>query len=113
VDYPQFFSYIAAIIGNFLFIVFINYLKYTNILHLNVFFIAPSLLSQNASFGFNNLKDSCASIRPDNSSIFFMEVLNKIHSFEETQNIKEVSDSLVICFIFLLFAIVANKSYYL
>ncbi|XP_008185707.2 eukaryotic translation initiation factor 4 gamma 3 isoform X3 [Acyrthosiphon pisum] len=63
-DYPQFFSYIAAI-------------------------IAPLLLSQNASFDFNNLKDSCTSIRPDNSSKFFTEVLNKILSSKETQNIKE------------------------
>ncbi|XP_022165615.1 eukaryotic translation initiation factor 4 gamma-like isoform X2 [Myzus persicae] len=63
-DYPLFFSYIAAI-------------------------IAPLLLSQNASFDFNNLKDSCTSIRPDNSSIFFTEVLNEIHNFKETQNIKE------------------------
>lgn len=63
-DYPQFFSYIAAI-------------------------IAPLLLSQNASFDFNNLKDSCTSIRPDNSSKFFIEVLNKILSSKETQNIKE------------------------
>ncbi|XP_060872395.1 eukaryotic translation initiation factor 4 gamma 3-like [Metopolophium dirhodum] len=63
-DYPQFFSYIAAI-------------------------IAPLLLSQDASFDFNNLKDSCTSIRPDNSSKFFTEVLNKILSSKETQNIKE------------------------
>ncbi|XP_016662697.2 eukaryotic translation initiation factor 4 gamma isoform X2 [Acyrthosiphon pisum] len=63
-DYPQFFSYIAAI-------------------------IAPLLLSQNASFDFNNLKDSCTSIRPDNSSTFFTEVLNKVLSSKETQNIKE------------------------
>ncbi|XP_022163596.1 uncharacterized protein LOC111029064 [Myzus persicae] len=63
-DYPQFFSYIAAI-------------------------IAPLLLSQNASFGFNNLKDSCTSIRPDNSCKLFTEVLYKIDSSEEIQNIKE------------------------
>ncbi|XP_060860797.1 eukaryotic translation initiation factor 4 gamma 3-like [Metopolophium dirhodum] len=63
-DYPQFFSYIAAI-------------------------IAPSLLSQNVSFDFKNLKDSCTSIRPDNSSKFFIEVLNKILSSEEKQTIKE------------------------
>ncbi|XP_025201815.1 eukaryotic translation initiation factor 4 gamma 3-like isoform X2 [Melanaphis sacchari] len=63
-DYPQFFSYIAAI-------------------------IAPLLLLQNASFDFNNLKDCCTSIRPDNSSKFFIEVLNKILSSKETQNIKE------------------------
>ncbi|XP_060849935.1 eukaryotic translation initiation factor 4 gamma 3-like isoform X2 [Rhopalosiphum padi] len=63
-DYPQFFSYIAAI-------------------------ITPLLLSQNASFDFNNLKDSCTSIRPDNSSKFFTEVLNKILSSKETQDIKE------------------------
>ncbi|KAF0749869.1 eukaryotic translation initiation factor 4 gamma 3-like isoform X3, partial [Aphis craccivora] len=64
IDYPQFFSYIAAI-------------------------IAPLLLSQNASFDFNNLKGSCTSIRPDNSSKFFIEVLNKILSSKETHNIKE------------------------
>ncbi|XP_016661051.1 uncharacterized protein LOC100160940 isoform X2 [Acyrthosiphon pisum] len=64
-DYPpQFFSYIAAI-------------------------IAPLLLSQNASFDFNNLKDFCTSIQPDKSSIFFTEVLNKILNSKETQNIKE------------------------
>ncbi|XP_060846853.1 uncharacterized protein LOC132926503 isoform X2 [Rhopalosiphum padi] len=63
-DNPQFFSYIAAI-------------------------IAPLLLSQNASFDFNNLKDSCTSIRPDNSSKFFIEVLNKILNSKETHNIKE------------------------
>ncbi|XP_060844929.1 uncharacterized protein LOC132924566 [Rhopalosiphum padi] len=63
-DNPQFFSYIAAI-------------------------IAPLLLSQNASFDFNNLKDSCTSIRPDNSSKFFMEVLNKILRSNKTQKIKE------------------------
>ncbi|KAL5235291.1 hypothetical protein ACI65C_002701 [Semiaphis heraclei] len=63
-DYPQFFSYIAAI-------------------------TAPLLLSQSASFDFNNLKDSCTSIRPDNSSKFFTEVLNKILKSKETQNIKE------------------------
>ncbi|KAL4089885.1 hypothetical protein QTP88_024825 [Uroleucon formosanum] len=63
-DYPQFFSYIAAI-------------------------IAPLLLSQNASFDFNNFKDCCTSIRPDNSSKLFTEVLNKILSSKETQNIKE------------------------
>eukprot|EP00102_Acyrthosiphon_pisum_P024849 XP_016662059.1 PREDICTED: eukaryotic translation initiation factor 4 gamma 3-like isoform X2 [Acyrthosiphon pisum] len=65
VDYPQFFSYIAAI-------------------------IAPLLLSQNASFDFNNLKDSCKSLQPDNSSKFFTEVLNKIHGSKETQNTKEL-----------------------
>ncbi|XP_016657227.2 LOW QUALITY PROTEIN: uncharacterized protein LOC100573442 [Acyrthosiphon pisum] len=63
-DYPQFFSYIAAI-------------------------IAPLLISQNAFFDFNNLKDCCTSIRPDNSPKFFIEVLNKILSSKETQNIKE------------------------
>ncbi|XP_060846639.1 uncharacterized protein LOC132926310 [Rhopalosiphum padi] len=63
-DNPQFFSFIAAI-------------------------IAPLLLSQNAFFDFNNLKDLCTSIRPDNSSKFFIEVLNKILSSKETQNIKE------------------------
>ncbi|XP_029341561.1 eukaryotic translation initiation factor 4 gamma 3-like [Acyrthosiphon pisum] len=63
-DYPQFFSYIAAI-------------------------IVPLLLSQNASFDFKNLKDSCTSIRPDNSSKLFIEVLNKILSSMEKQNIKE------------------------
>eukprot|EP00102_Acyrthosiphon_pisum_P015172 XP_008185608.2 PREDICTED: LOW QUALITY PROTEIN: uncharacterized protein LOC103310131 [Acyrthosiphon pisum] len=63
-DYPQFFSYIAAI-------------------------IAPLLLSQNASFDFNNLKDSCKSIRPDNSSKLLTEVLYQINSSKETQNIKE------------------------
>ncbi|XP_060873665.1 uncharacterized protein LOC132947405 isoform X2 [Metopolophium dirhodum] len=62
--YPQFFSYIAAI-------------------------IAPLLLSQNTSFDFNNLKDSCTSIRPDNSSKLFTEVLYKINSSKETQNVKE------------------------
>ncbi|XP_029346394.1 uncharacterized protein LOC100574055 isoform X2 [Acyrthosiphon pisum] len=62
--YPQFFSYIAAI-------------------------IAPLFLSQNTSFDFNNLKDSCTSIRPDNSSKLFTEVLYKINSSKETQNIKE------------------------
>ncbi|XP_026818902.1 uncharacterized protein LOC113557529 isoform X2 [Rhopalosiphum maidis] len=63
-DNPLFFSYIAAI-------------------------IAPLLLSQNASFDFNNLKDSCTSIRPGNSSKFFVEVLNEILNSKETQNIKE------------------------
>ncbi|CAI6369891.1 unnamed protein product [Macrosiphum euphorbiae] len=64
IDYPKFFSYIAAI-------------------------IAPLLLSQNAFFDFHNLKDCCASIRPDNSTKLFIEVLNKILSSKETQNIKE------------------------
>ncbi|KAL5233906.1 hypothetical protein ACI65C_001347 [Semiaphis heraclei] len=63
-DYPQFFSYIAAI-------------------------IVPLLLSHDVSFDFNNLKDSCASIRPDNSSKLFTEVLYKIYSFKETLNVKE------------------------
>jgi len=80
-------------------------MKYTNILNSNDFFIAPLLLSQNASFDFNNLKDSCKSLQPDNSSNFFTEVLNKIHSSKETQNIKEVSYSLVICSIFLIIII--------
>ncbi|CAI6363771.1 unnamed protein product [Macrosiphum euphorbiae] len=68
--YPQLFSYIAAI-------------------------IAPLLLTQDASFDFNNLKDSCTSIRPDNSSQFFTEVLNKILSSKETQNIKEQLDGIL------------------
>lgn len=55
-------------------------------------FIAPLLISKTASFEFCNLKDACTSIRPDNSSIFFTEVLQKILSSKETQNIKEVSD---------------------
>ncbi|XP_025411781.1 eukaryotic translation initiation factor 4 gamma 3-like isoform X3 [Sipha flava] len=63
-DYPQFFSYIAAI-------------------------ITPLLVSKSASFEFINLKDACTSIRPDNSSILFTEVLQKILSSKETQNIKE------------------------
>ncbi|KAL5235219.1 hypothetical protein ACI65C_002629 [Semiaphis heraclei] len=63
-DYPLFFSYIAAI-------------------------TAPLLLSKSASFDFNNLKDSCTSIRSGNSSKFFTEVLNKILGSKETQNIKE------------------------
>ncbi|KAL5233967.1 hypothetical protein ACI65C_001377 [Semiaphis heraclei] len=63
-DYPQIFSYIAAI-------------------------IVPLLLSQDVSFDFNNLKDSCASIRPENSSKLFTEVLYKIYSFKETLNVKE------------------------
>lgn len=63
-DYPQFFSYIAAI-------------------------ITPLLISKTASFKFNNLKDACSSIRPNNSNIFFIEVLQKILSSKETQNIKE------------------------
>jgi len=58
-----------------------------------MFFIAPLLLSQNAFFDFNNLKDCCTSIRPENSTKFFTEVLNKILSSKETQKIKEVSDS--------------------
>lgn len=64
VDYPQFFSYIAAI-------------------------ITPLLISKTASFEFNNLKDACSSIRPDNSSVLFIEILQKILSSKETQNIKE------------------------
>ncbi|XP_060858112.1 uncharacterized protein LOC132935536 [Metopolophium dirhodum] len=63
-DYPQFFSYIAAI-------------------------IAPLLLLQTAFFDFNNLKDCCTSIRPDNSPKFFIEVLNTILSSVVTQNINE------------------------
>lgn len=87
-DYPQFFSYIAAIIGNFLF----KLMKYSNIININnIFFLAPLLLSQSASFDFNNLKDACTSIRSENSSTFFIEVLNKILSSKETQDIKEVS----------------------
>ncbi|XP_060858189.1 uncharacterized protein LOC132935607 [Metopolophium dirhodum] len=69
-DYPQFFSYTAAI-------------------------IAPLLLSQNALFDFNNLKDCCTSIRPDNSTKFFTEVLNKILSSKEMQNIKEQSGGIL------------------
>jgi len=57
------------------------------------FFIAPLLLLQTAFFDFNHLKDCCTSIRPDNSTTFFTEVLNKILSSVEMQNIKEVSYS--------------------
>eukprot|EP00102_Acyrthosiphon_pisum_P026294 XP_016663504.1 PREDICTED: uncharacterized protein LOC100575412 isoform X2 [Acyrthosiphon pisum] len=63
-DFPQFFTYIAAI-------------------------IAPLLLSQNGTFDFNSLKDSCTSIRPDNSSKLLIEVLYKINSSKEALNIKE------------------------
>jgi len=55
-------------------------------------YIAQLLLSQNAFFDFNNLKDSCTSIRPDNSSKLYIEVLNEILSSKEIQGIKEVSD---------------------
>ncbi|XP_029341597.1 uncharacterized protein LOC100570805 [Acyrthosiphon pisum] len=63
-NFPQFFTYIAAI-------------------------IAPLLLSQNGTFDFNSLKDSCTSIRPGNSSKLFIEVLYKINSSKEALNIKE------------------------
>ncbi|XP_050535904.1 eukaryotic translation initiation factor 4 gamma 3-like isoform X2 [Daktulosphaira vitifoliae] len=63
-DYPQFFSYIAAI-------------------------IAPLLISKTASFNFINLKDACKSICPNDSCKFFIEVLQKILGSKETQDIKE------------------------
>ncbi|XP_050429511.1 eukaryotic translation initiation factor 4 gamma 3-like isoform X2 [Adelges cooleyi] len=63
-DYPQFFSYIAAI-------------------------TAPLLISKTASFDFFNLRDACKSICPDNSSKYFIEILQKILSSKETQDIKE------------------------
>lgn len=89
-DYPQLFSYIAAIISKFcLFQLFLSIVTFINIL----IFLAPLLISKTASFKFCNLKDACISIRPDNSSIFFTEVLRKILSSKETQNIKEVSNN--------------------
>lgn len=48
------------------------------------------LISKTASFEFINLKHACASICPNNSSVFFTEVLQKILSSKETQDIKEV-----------------------
>ena len=50
------------------------------------FFTAPILSSQNASFDFNNLKDFCTSIRPNTSSIFFNEELNKILSINSSSS---------------------------
>lgn len=70
----------------------IMYVHYFNALIKTFYIIVPLLLSKTASFEFNDLKDACVCLRhEDNCSIFFIEILHKILSSKETQDIKEVS----------------------
>lgn len=50
-------------------------------------FLAPLLISKTAFFEFKNLKDACIHMCSESYIIFVAEVLQKILSSKETQNI--------------------------
>lgn len=54
-------------------------------------FAAPLLMSKTIFFEFNDLKNACLSMCPENTRAFFIQVLQQILSSKETQNINDVS----------------------
>lgn len=51
------------------------------------FFLAPLLISKTAFFEFKNLKDVCIHLSSESYITFFTEVLQRIFSSKEIQNI--------------------------